>query len=91
MATKVTSVKIAKKASTVMTKKSVGKNTKSIAGSALSQVDPKKATSKSVAKKASAALRDGRTSTATKSVAGSALSQAGKKSSGTNSGGPRKK
>jgi hypothetical protein len=97
MATKTTSTKVAKKSSTVLSSASTGKASKSAAGSVLSQVKAAKETSKGVATKASQVLRDGRTSQAAKSAAGSALAQAPSKtkiassSSGTNSGGPRKK
>jgi len=91
MAGKSTSPKVAKKASSVLGNSSTGKASKSAAGSALSQVKPAKVTSAKAASSASKVLRDGRTGTASKSVAGSALSQAGRKSSGTGSGGPRKK
>ena len=100
MATKSTGSKAAKKAATVLASTSTGKASKSAAGSALTQVNPAKVTSKKVATVASKVLQDGRTSSASKSAAGSALSQAAAKklpsaissgrSSGTNSGGPRK-
>ncbi len=92
---KVTGNQAAKAASTTLTSNSTGKASKSAAGSALSQVAPKKATSTSAASAASKVLRDGRTSAASKTAAGSALSQAPAKkitstASGTSSGGPRK-
>jgi len=99
MTTKSTKPKAAKKASTVLSSTSTGKASKSAAGSALTQVNPKKVTSTKVASAASKVLRDGRTSSASKSAAGSALSQAPAKKlptaiasdtkSGTSSGGPR--
>ncbi len=76
MAKKVTSPKVAKKASKVLTNSSTGKSSKSAAGSALSQTKaPKKTTSTKAASSASKVLKDGRTSKASKSAAGSALSQ----------------
>lgn len=100
MATKTTKPTTAKKAATVLSSASTGTASKSAAGSALTQVNPKKATSTKVASAASKVLRDGRTSSASKSAAGSALSQASAKkspagiasdtNSGTSSGGPRK-
>jgi hypothetical protein len=100
MATKTTKPTIAKKAATVLSSSSTGKTSKSAAGSALTQVNPKKVTSPKAASVASKVLRDGRTSSASKCAAGSALSQVpAKKSptviasdtkSGTSSGGPRK-
>lgn len=60
---KVTSKRVAKKASSVLKNKSTGKKSKSAAGSALSQTKaPKKTTSKKVASNASKVLKDGRTS-----------------------------
>lgn len=93
MATKSTGAKVAKKASSVLANSSSGKSSKTVAGSTLAQVAPKKVTSAKVATTASKVLRDGRTSSTSKSVAGSALSQKSSKTlagSGTNSGGPRK-
>lgn len=102
MATKSTSPKIAVKASKLLTSKTSGASSKSVAGSALSQAGTKKTTSKSEASVASKVLLDKRTSKTAKSVAGSVLAQrsapakkaAMKKSSssmsgGTGSGGPR--
>lgn len=92
---KSTSTTVAKKASTVLRSSSTGKATKTVAGSALSQVDAGKVSSKKAATTASKVLRDGRTGVASKSAAGSVLSQSAAKktgsSTGTNSGGPRKK
>ena len=79
MATKVTSSRVARKASSVLSSTSTGKASKSAAGSSLSQVSPPKATSARAAKAASAVLRDGRTGAASKSAAGSALAQTKKK------------
>lgn len=100
MATKTTKPKAATKAAAVLSSTSTGKASKSAAGSALTQVAPKKVTSTKAATAASKVLRDGRTSSASKSAAGSALSQAPTKGfpavtsadtkSGTGSGGPRK-
>ncbi|RQZ38921.1 hypothetical protein DIE16_14265 [Burkholderia sp. Bp9090] len=76
MKSKVTGPKAAQSASQVLSNGSTGKNSKTAAGSALSQVAaPKKVTSSSAASSASQVLRDGRTSAASKSAAGSALSQ----------------
>ncbi|RQU43467.1 hypothetical protein DF147_17670 [Burkholderia cenocepacia] len=76
MKSKVTGPKAAHNASQVLTNGSTGKNSKTAAGSALSQVAaPKKVTSSGAASSASKVLRDGRTSAASKSAAGSALSQ----------------
>jgi hypothetical protein len=73
---KITRSNAAQAASAVLKGKSTGTNSKSAAGSALSQTNsPKKVTSKSAATAASAVLRDNRTSAASKSAAGSALSQ----------------
>ncbi|NZD59178.1 hypothetical protein HZU83_21080 [Sphaerotilus montanus] len=58
-----------------MSSPSTGKASKTAAGSALSQVAPKKVTSPVAASAASKTLRDGRTGAASKSAAGSALSQ----------------
>lgn len=77
---KQTSKPAASKASQTLLSKSTGSNSKTAAGSALSQKNaPKKQTSPKAASAASEALRDGRTSKATKSAAGSALTQAKKK------------
>ena len=74
--TKTTTKSAASNASKVLASKSTGSNSKSAAGSALSQTKaPNKTTSKPTATKASQVLRDGRTSKASKSAAGSALSQ----------------
>lgn len=90
-----TSATVAKKASSVLQSSSTGKPSKTVGGSALSQVDPGKVSSKKAASTASKVLRDGRTSAASKSAAGSVLSQSAAKqtgsNTGTNSGGPRKK
>lgn len=76
MKSKVTGPKAAHSASQVLSNGATGKNSKTAAGSALSQVAaPKKVTSSSAASSASKVLRDGRTSAASKSAAGSALSQ----------------
>lgn len=73
---KVTGKRAASSASKTLTKPSTGKNSKSAAGSALSQTKaPKKVTSKKAASAASKALQDGRTSKTSKSAAGSTLSQ----------------
>jgi len=73
---KVTSQKVARKASKTLKSQSTGSKSKVAAGSALSQTKtPKKVTSKRAASAASKVLRDGRTSKASKSAAGSALSQ----------------
>lgn len=92
---KSTSPTVAKKASTVLKSDSTSKSSKTVAGSALSQVQPGNVSSKKAATAASKVLQDGRTGPASKSAAGSVLSQTSVKkavpSSGTNSGGPRKK
>jgi len=75
MVNKVTSPKVATRASTVLTSTSTGRNSKASAGSALAQVSPNKVTSAKAASAASTVLRDGRTSKASKSAAGSALAQ----------------
>lgn len=75
MQKKVTSPKVAPKASSVLLSPATSAKSKTGAGSALAQVDPKKVTSAAAASKASSVLRDGRTSAAAKSAAGSALSQ----------------
>ena len=73
---RVTSRRVAKKASSTLRSSSTGKASKSAAGSALSQTKaPKKQTSKKAAANASKTLRDGRTSKKSKSAAGSALAQ----------------
>lgn len=79
MATKVTSVKVAQKSSGVLSSTSTSKASKTAAGSALSQIAPRKITSAKAATAASAVLRDCRTSAASKSAAGSALAQRVKK------------
>jgi hypothetical protein len=80
MNNKQTSQPAASKASKTLLSNSTGKNSKTAAGSALSQKDaPKKQTSPKAATAASKTLSDGRTSKAAKSAAGSALSQARKK------------
>ena len=103
MATKSTSPKVATKAAKLLSTKTAGVGSKSVAGSAVSQAGTKKVTSRKEAATASQVLRDGRTSASAKSAAGSVLSQrpAAKKApakkavgsaigSGTSSGGPRK-
>lgn len=75
MVTKVTSGKVAKSSSSVLSGGSTGKASKSAAGSALSQAVPPRVTSTKAASAASAVLRDGRTSANSKSAAGSALAQ----------------
>lgn len=75
MATKVTGTKAARSSSSVLSNTSTGKASKTVAGSALSQVVPPRATSAKAASASSAVLRDGRTSAASKSAAGSALAQ----------------
>lgn len=78
---KSTSKKVATKASEALQNEDTGHNTKSSAGSALSQRNaPQKKTSEDAAESASKVLQDGRTADDSKSVAGSALSQ---KESGT--------
>jgi hypothetical protein len=73
---KVTSQKVARKASKTLKSKSTGTKSKIAAGSALSQTKtPKKVTSKIAASAASSVLRDKKTSKTSKSVAGSVLSQ----------------
>lgn len=72
---KVTTSKAATKASSVLTSNSTGHNSKTAAGSALSQVASNKVTGAKAATAASQVLRDGRTSAASKSAAGSALAQ----------------
>lgn len=74
--TKTTQPNAASKASKVIRSKSTGDNSKTAAGSALSQSKaPKKVTSAPAASAASKILRDGRTSADSKSAAGSALAQ----------------
>jgi hypothetical protein len=76
MSKKTSKKSVARNVSDVMSNPDTGDNSKSCAGSALSQSGKGKTnTSAEVASKASKALRDGRASTASKSVAGSALSQ----------------
>lgn len=96
MANKQTGPKAAKAASKVLKSSSTGKDSKSAAGSALTQSRTKmESTSPKAATAASKVLRDGRTSSASKSAAGSALSQT--KGAGKSGGGdtgplkPRKK
>lgn len=80
MSKKVTSPKVASKASSNLRSAGAGKATKTASGSALSQTAaPKKQTSPSAASAASKVLRDGRTSAKSKSAAASALAQAPKK------------
>ena len=77
---KVTSKKVASKASKTLRSSSTGRLSKTAGGSALSQTKaPKKQTSKKAASAASKVLRDGRTSKASKSSAGSALAQTPKR------------
>lgn len=79
----VTSQPVAKKASQTLSSGSTGKQSKSAAGSALSQTGaPKKETSPKAATAASKTLTDGRTSKASKSAAGSALAQTPSKNKG---------
>lgn len=91
---KQTSTSAAKSASKTLSSKSTGKNSKSSAGSALSQKDsPQKKTSAPVAGKAAKVLDDKRTSKTSKTAAGSALSQKERKNpaaKSTGSTGPRK-
>ena len=75
MARRVTSKKVATKASHTLRSKSTGKASKTASGSALVQVSPPKRTSKKAASASSKVLRDGRTSAKSKSAAASALSQ----------------
>jgi hypothetical protein len=73
---KVTSKEAATSASKTLTSNSTGKNSKTVAGSALSQKGaPQKVTSANAASAASKVLTDGRTSKTSKSAAGSALAQ----------------
>ncbi len=73
---KQTGKKAATSASKTLKDKSTGDDSKSGAGSALSQRKaPKKKTSEPAAKKASKVISDKRTSKASKTAAGSALSQ----------------
>ncbi|WP_330746865.1 hypothetical protein [Chryseobacterium sp. CP-77] len=90
---KTTSTKVAGQASNVLKSKSTGKDSKTSAGSALSQTkDSKKVTSKRAATIASKVLKDGRTSSSSKSAAGSTLSQAeGKGKINIKGTGPRDK
>lgn len=78
-ANKVTSPKVAKKASSNLKSSKTGKATKSASGSALAQAKTKKVTSAKAATAASKVLRDGRTGNKSKSAAASALSQKPKK------------
>ena len=74
---KTTQEQAARSASSTLRSKNTSPQSKSAAGSALSQRQtPKRQTSKSAAQAASKTLRDGRTSKASKSAAGSALAQA---------------
>lgn len=75
MAGKTTGAKAAHNASKVLESASTGKNSKTAAGSALSQSHTSKVTSAKAATAASKVLQDDRTSAASKSAAGSALSQ----------------
>jgi hypothetical protein len=73
---KQTGVRAASNASKTLRNKSTGADSKSGAGSAMSQTHaPGKETSKGSAGKASDVLRDARTSNTSKSASGSALSQ----------------
>ncbi len=73
---KSTSKEVATKASEALQSDDTGENTKSSAGSALSQRNaPNKSTSEDAAESASHVLKDGTTADDSKSVAGSALSQ----------------
>jgi hypothetical protein len=82
---KTTGRKAASNASKTLRNDSTGSNSKTSAGSALSQTGaPKKTTSKPAAHSASKVVSDGRTSKPSKSAAGSALSQ--KESKGSNKG-----
>lgn len=73
---KTTGSKAASNASETLTNNSTGSQSKTAAGSALSQTGaPGKTTSKSAAHSASKVVSDGRTGKASKSAAGSALSQ----------------
>ena len=74
--TKTTGSKAASAASKTLQSNSTGVNSKTAAGSALSQTNaPKKQTSAPAASAASKVLSDGRTSAQSKTAAGSALSQ----------------
>ena len=73
---KETGAQAASNASKTLTDESTGPDSKSGAGSAMSQTHaPEKETSESAAGKASDVLRDGRTNKPSKSASGSALSQ----------------
>ncbi len=73
---KTTGHKAASNASKTLTNESTGSQSKSSAGSALSQANaPNKTTSKAAAHSASKVVSDGRTNKASRSAAGSALSQ----------------
>ena len=75
--TKTPGNKAATAASKILQSTSTGNNSRTAAGSALSQTKaPRKQTSATAATAASQVLRDGRTSAASKSAAGSALAQA---------------
>lgn len=75
-----TSPKAARAAAKVLDSPSTGRNSKTAAGSALTQSKaPKETTSARAASAASQVLRDGRTSKASKTAAGSALAQARRK------------
>ncbi len=77
---KVTSKKVATKASKVLKSSSTGNKSKTSAGSALAQTKaPKKQTSAKAATSASKTLSDDRTSKVSKSVAGNTLAQKCKK------------
>lgn len=71
-----TGQKAASNASTTLRDESTGDDSKSGAGSAMSQAgSPNKETSERTASSASDVLRDGRTNNASKSASGSALTQ----------------
>ncbi|TYT27253.1 hypothetical protein FZO89_13860 [Luteimonas viscosa] len=77
MKSKMTTPKAAKAAAKVLASNSTGRNSRTAAGSALTQSRTRgEATSARAASAASKVLRDGRTSAASKTAAGSALSQA---------------
>jgi hypothetical protein len=79
----------------VLKSSSMSKSSKTVGGSALSQILSKKISAKKAATTASKVLRDRKTSTANKSAARSVLSHSAAKKdrsdTGTNSGGPRTK
>ena len=75
MATVKTSSRVAKKASAILKDKRTGANTKSLAGSALSQSKSSKTTSASAARSAAKTLASPYSSKSAKQVAASVLSQ----------------